>query len=426
MVSARAGLRLARHRGTTANLCTLYPFHTGPGPGRAGPYLGVHVTGGGAAWHYDPFELYPHVLTDSNILIAGRPGRGKSTAVKTFLYRELAVYGRRRFVSISDPKGEYGPLADALGLTVIKLHPGGTARLNVLDAAPGGTEDDLLARQRLLVAMLAAVLGRPLDGPEESLITRAIEHLARTRLTFDICDLARVAHDPPDALISDHVELASLNRRELRDAERPTGFALGKLIDRTLRGMFDGPTNIDIDWEHGPGVVLDLSAVFGDREALPLVMMAATSWLQSAMTALHTQRRGLLVDDEVWAILENEWAVKHLRDRVKLCRARGIANILVCHKLSDLRAQADDGTTAAKVATALLADMQTRIVFQQAPDQIPEAQDLLGLSDVEARLLPRLVKGRALWRVADRAAIVQHVVGEAELAITDTDAAMTA
>jgi hypothetical protein len=190
--------------------------------------------------------------------------------------------------------------------------------------------------------------------------------------------------------------------------------------------MFDGPTNVTIDWEHGPGVVLDLSAVFGDREALPLVMMAATSWLQSAMTALHSQRRGLLVDDEVWAVLENEAAVKHLRDRVKLCRSRGIANILVCHKLSDLRAQADDGTSAAKVATALLADMQTRIIFQQAPDQIPEAQDLLGLSDVEARLLPRLVKGRALWRVADRAAIVHHVVGEEELALTDTDAAMSA
>ena len=52
------GLRLPRHRGTTANLCTLYPWHTGPGPTRRGPYLGVNVTGGGTGWFYDPFELY--------------------------------------------------------------------------------------------------------------------------------------------------------------------------------------------------------------------------------------------------------------------------------------------------------------------------------------------------------------------------------
>ena len=87
---------LPRHRGTTANLSSLYPWHTGPGPTRRGPYLGVNVTGGGTGWFYDPFELYGGALTDSNVLIAGRPGKGKSTAVKTFLYREIGVYGAKR------------------------------------------------------------------------------------------------------------------------------------------------------------------------------------------------------------------------------------------------------------------------------------------------------------------------------------------
>src|SRR5690606_511495 len=80
-----SGLVLPRHRGTTANLSSLYPWHTGPGPSRRGPYLGVNVTGGGTGWFYDPFELYGGALTDSNVLIAGRPGKGKSSAVKTFL-----------------------------------------------------------------------------------------------------------------------------------------------------------------------------------------------------------------------------------------------------------------------------------------------------------------------------------------------------
>ncbi|MEZ5218173.1 MAG: hypothetical protein R2715_16695 [Ilumatobacteraceae bacterium] len=45
-------------------------------------------------------------------------------------------------------------------------------------------------------------------------------------------------------------------------------FNLNKLLTRTLRGMFDGPTTVAIDWDNGLGVIIDLSAVFEDREAL--------------------------------------------------------------------------------------------------------------------------------------------------------------
>lgn len=421
-----AGLKLPRHRGTTANLSSLYPWHTGPGPTRRGPYLGVNVTGGGTGWFYDPFELYGGALTDSNVLIAGRPGKGKSSAVKTFLYREIGVYGPRRFIAINDPKGEYHALADRLGMPVIKLHPGGTLRLNPLDPAPGDRDDHgLLGRQRLMIGMLSVVLERRLEPAEESFAAQAIAHLANNAPRFDLRDLAHVVTNPPGELLA-HAEFARLSEIEMRTITTPIGFALGKLLDRTLRGMFDGPTTVSVDWAQSPGVVIDLSAVFQDREALPLVMMAATSWLQSAMTALETGRRGLQVDDEVWALLANEWTVRHLQARLKLCRHWGICNILVCHRLSDLRAQAADGTAAQKLATGLLGDTGTRIFFQQASDQVADATELLGLTEEEARHLPRLVKGRALWRVGEHAAIVHHVLSPAEMEFCDTDQAMVA
>ena len=421
-----AGLALPRHRGTTANLSSLYPWHTGPGPTRRGPYLGVNVTGGGTGWFYDPFELYGGALTDSNVLVAGRPGKGKSTAVKTFLYREVGVYGQRRFIAINDPKGEYKALGERLDMPIIKLHPGGAHRLNPLDPAPGDRDDrGLLGRQRLMTGMLTVVLERRLEPAEESLVTQAIAHLADHGERFDLADLARVVGDPPGELLA-KAEFARLNEIELRSAAMPVRFALGKLLDRTLRGMFDGPTNVSVDWDQGAGVVIDLSAVFQDREALPLVMMAATSWLQSAMTALAPGRRGLQVDDEVWALLANEWTVRHLQARLKLCRHWGICNILVCHRLSDLRAQSADGTAAHKVAAGLLGDTGTRIFFQQASDQVADATELLGLTEEEARHLPRLVRGRALWRVGEHAAIVHHVLSAAEAPFCDTDQAMVA
>ncbi len=250
-----SGLVLPRHRGTTANLASLYPWHTGPGPTTRGPYLGVNVTGGGTGWFYDPFELYGGALTDSNVLIAGRPGKGKSTAVKTFLYREIGVYGQRRFIAINDPKGEYGALGERLGMPIIKLHPGGRHRLNPLDPAPGDKDDaGLLGRQRLVTGMLAVVLERRLEPAEESLVAQSIGHLAESGERFDLADLARIIGDPPGELLA-NADIGRLSEIELRTAVMPIRFALGKLLDRTLRGMFDGPTNVSVDWDTGPGVV---------------------------------------------------------------------------------------------------------------------------------------------------------------------------
>ena len=141
----------------------------------------------------------------------------------------------------------------------------------------------------------------------------------------------------------------------------------------------------------GQGVVIDLSSVFSNPEALPLVQMAAASTLAGQMANLPAQgRRGILVDDEVWATMASERAAKTLQSRLKLCRLWGIWNILITHRLSDLNAQADSGTSASKVAEGLLADVQTRVVFRQATDQLAATGELLRMNDRLVELLPRL------------------------------------
>ncbi|MEM1332748.1 MAG: hypothetical protein AAGG08_04740, partial [Actinomycetota bacterium] len=156
---------------------------------------------------------------------------------------------------------------------------------------------------------------------------------------------------------------------------------------------------------------------------------AAASTLAGQMANLPAQgRRGILVDDEVWATMASERAAKTLQARLKLCRFWGIWNILVTHRLSDLNAQADSGTSASKVAEGLLADVQTRVVFRQATDQLAMTGELLRMNDRLVDLLPRLTRGRSVWTVAGRAAVVQHVIASQgpERAICDTDDAMVA
>ncbi len=417
----RRRLRVPRHRATTAHLCSAYPFLAEAGFGARGVYLGTNVLTGGGSFAYDPFEAYhAGIVTNPNMLLAGEPGVGKSATAKVFICRSVGVFGR--WVAIADPKGEYLPLADALGLNVIKLHPGGTARINPLDPGPGGLDDgpdELARRQTTMVgALLGSVLHRDLSPVEDAVLGWAITHLARSGRAVTLADVAAVMADPTpemaDAARSDPIELA----RSVEAAH----YGLGKLRDRSLRGMFDGPTTVNIDWS-GPGIVLDLSAVHQDPEALTLVMIAATAWLQAVLARSDGPRR-LQVLDEAWSLLGSERTTKYLQACWKLSRAYGVANLAIVHRLSDLRAQADDGTATSKVSMGLLADTQTRILFRQSTDQVREARELLDLTTTEAALLPRLVKGRALWKVGGHTAVVAHVIGPGERELCDTDARM--
>ena len=46
------------------------------------------------------------------------------------------------------------------------------------------------------------------------------------------------------------------------------------------------------------------------------------------------------------------------------------------------------------------------------------------MSDTEAKLLPQLPRGQALWRIGSRSFLVDHRLSPAELHLVDTDARM--
>ena len=412
-----AGLRLPRHRATTAHLASAYPFVAESGLPCGGPYLGTDLLTGGRPFTFCPFEAYgARLVTNPNMLLVGEPGAGKSATAKAFLYRSVGVFGR--WAAIADPKGEYRPLAETLGLDVVRLHPGGTARLNPLDPGPDADEigvDELARRQAALVAtLLACVLGRDLTPVEDAALGWALEQLAHRRPGATLADVAAVLADPTEEMAS----RARTSTAELARSVAAATYGLGKLLDRSLRGMFDGPSTVALDWS-GPGVLLDLSAVHHDPEALTLVMVAATAWLRAAMARPDGPPR-LQVLDEAWCLLAQERTARYLQACWKLGRAYGVANVAVVHRLADLRAQADDGTATAKVGMGLLGDTQTRVLFRQSSDQVADAVERLDLSAPEAALLPRLTRGRALWKVGDRTAVVQHVLGGRDLYDTDT------
>lgn len=442
MLTPRTGPRVPAHQVTTRHLCAAYPLLTEAGLGHRGVLVGRDMLGG--SFVHDPFELYAAgVLSNPNMIVFGQIGRGKSAFVKTYLWRQ-AVFGRRAWVV--DPKGEYRSLAAAWGVRPVSLRPGGAVRLNPLDPGPDGEADAGCAdgpadgsaaaiphrpgarmhrRQvEVLASLAAACLGRALRPRERAAADLALVQASASR---GVPTLPHVV----DALLDPAPEAAATirtDRTTLLEDGRDVALELRRLVHGDLRGMFDAPTTPGLDLS-GSLVVLDLSALY-NSPALGVLMACTTAWLQATLARQATSAAPassghvFVVVDEAWAVLANLGVARWLQASWKLSRAYGIANVAVLHRLSDLRAVGAAGSEQVGLATGLLADSETRVVYGQAPGEVGAACDLLSLSETEAELLPQLRRGVALWKVGRRSFLVQHVLAARERALVDTDGAM--
>lgn len=431
--SRQPGLRIPRHQGTTRHMSAIYPWHANEGLGMSGVYIGED-TATGSAWCYDPFQLYADkVISSPNILIVGQIGSGKSTAVKTLVSRSVGMlgngYGGSRWCAIVDPKGEYGPMAQIMDLRQVHLYPGGKTRLNPLDGGPMVTSFTDLAVRRTdtMAALTSALVRRDLSPTEEASLSLAIRAMTKVEQEHGaevptIETLIRLLATPTAEMVAD---LGVADAQAFVGVAMDMRHGLESLTKGRLAGMFDGESTEAPNWDRN-GVVIDVSSVFGDDRAFELVMIAVTGWLQSLMATPEGPDvpRRMQVLEEIWALLGSKRVASYYQSSQKLARAYGVCNIAVAHRLSDLRAQSDDGTAEAKMGTGILADTETRIMFRQPTDQIAEATEMLGLTPSQARTLPTLAKGVALWQVGNMTAEIRHRVATPEKAMVWTDGAL--
>ncbi|HEY4825005.1 MAG TPA: DUF87 domain-containing protein [Solirubrobacteraceae bacterium] len=401
------------HRCTTRHAQAIYPFVAGGGLGGRGVFVGRDASGG--AFCYDPWVLYGDgTLDDPNAIVLGKLGQGKSALVKTLLWRML-LFGRRAFVL--DVKREYGPLCEAVGVKPVSLEPGGAIRLNPLASRP-----EEHAQLELLRAVTMTAIGGALTQIEAAGLREAL-HAVRCSGVSEptLPQIAAILFGPT----ADMAERLRTTAEQLARDVRRAALAIQDLCEGPLRGMFDGPTTPGLDLD-ARLLVLDLHAV-KDSPAVGILMACASAWM-SALLARMAERPGrerlISVADESWKIVQHTGLGEWFQSNFKLARQFGVMNLVVLHKLADLRAAGDAGSRAARIAEGLVADASTRIIYHQDESQVPLTRALLGLSENEARLISMLSAGQALWRVGSRSFVVQHHRSRLETKLTNTDTGM--
>ena len=398
-------MRIDKLRATTAEWRSTYPWHFGGSiPPGLGPTIGVDLLSGKAPFGMDPFEwVRSGIVQNPNAVIAGSPANGKSALVKEMIWWLVGAFGYR-FVA-TDVKGEYLPLAEALGVPVLGLYPEGLAKVNGLENESG--------RLEFAHALAALCVDRPLVPVEAAALAAAVRALPKYPL---LKDLVGVLREMPDAVLAELV----MDRESALTETSALRFSLQELLTGVHAGMFDGETNVDLA-DAKTGFVVDVSGCGSDDRSLRFALLVGMRAVDQLVTS--TPGQTLVVNDESWRLAGNLDTVRWMQHSFKLGRNRGQGNVLVLHRFAELGRQADGAV--GEIASRLVSDADIHIMFRQG--DLTDAKDTverLGLPPSTVELLAKLPPYRCLINARGALALVDVVLSRQMRGLAETNAAM--
>ena len=448
---ASATAPLSVWRMTSEQTPVFWPLIAANGLPPTGAQMGIDLLSGGA-FYCDPFgwvkdDSIP--VTNPNVFVFGKPGRGKSGTVKIFCLR-MMDYGYRVLI-LGDTKDEYEALCRALGVEPFVIGHGLPTRVNPISIGPlghgwAGLDADEAQRRATIVfnrwlVLLRGLVGSqkisgepvPFGPSDETAVSAALRQLtgyesgATALREVTIPQLWQALDEPSEDLIC---ECRYESRRHFHDETRLTRDALGTLVKGHLQGLFDEHTTIQPDWR-APIQSLSLSRLekHGD-EAVGVALLCLNSWGQGMREISEPGDLRIVVRDETWKQMRlGIEPVKSLDSNLRLSRNDADVQVVIYHKPSDPLSAGAAGSQAVAIAKDLLHLADVKVLHGQDKGVADELAQLLGLNPMAQQLVTGWAmggKGRALWLVGERQYKVQTVRTPLEEALTFTNEALKA
>jgi type IV secretory pathway VirB4 component len=400
-------MRIEKLRATTNEWRSTYPWHFGGSiPPNNGPVIGVDRLSGNAPFGLDPFEwVRTGIVQNPNAVIAGAPANGKSALTKMLIWWLTGCLGYR-FAAV-DVKGEYLPLAKALEVPVLDLHPDGIAKVNPLEKEDG--------RLEFVNALAALCVDRVLTPVEAAALAAAVRALPPHPI---VADLVQILREMPKIVLNELV----MDEKTALHETNALRFGLQALMSGVHAGMFDSETNVDLA-DSPRGFVVDVSGCGSDDQALRFALLVGMRAVDQLVASAPGQT--LVVNDEAWRLAGNLNTVRWMQHSFKLGRNVGKGNVLVLHRFSELGHQADGAV--GEIASRLVSDADIHIVFRQG--DLNDARDTvqrLNLPASTQQLLMKLPPHRCLINASGKLALVDIKLSPGMRVLAETNGAMEA
>lgn len=337
-------------------------------------------------------------LQNANSVVFATSGAGKSYAIKLEILRSLMMGTE---IIVIDPEYEYKHLAEAVGGTYINISLASQSKINPFDLpkAVGDqtkVEDIIRSAVITLKGLVRLMIGN-LSYEEDSIVDRALlETYARKDITPD-ADLSNI--EPP--IMQDFQEILDGMEGGADLATR-----LKKYTEGTFAGLFNSPTNVEMDNQLVCFSVRDL-----EDELRPMAIYTIINYIWNQVRS--QVRKRVLVIDEAWWMMQNEDSAKFIYALVKRCRKYYLGVTTITQDVNDfLRSQ---------YGQAIVTNSSLQILLKQSPAAIDLVQKTFILTESEKYLLLECGVGEGIFFAGNKHAAIKVVASYVEDQLITSD-----
>jgi len=336
-------------------------------------------------------------LQNANSVVFATSGAGKSYAIKLEVLRSLMM---GTDVIIIDPEKEYKHLSDAVGGTYINISLSSDSKINPFDL-PRKVDDmkpaDIIRSAVITLKGLMRLMLGTLTHQEDSIIDRALlETYAKKDIT-PTSDLTQV--EPP--LMSDFEEV--LSGMEGGD---DLVLRLKKYTEGTFSGLFNSPTNIDLDNQLIAFSVRDL-----EDELRPIAIYTIVNYIWNIVRSELKKR--ILVIDEAWWLMQNDDSAKFIYALVKRCRKYYLGVTTITQDVNDF--------LRSPYGQAIVTNSSLQLLLKQSPASIDVVKKTFMLTEGEKYLLLECGVGEGIFFAGSKHAAIKIVASYTEDQLITSD-----
>lgn len=350
--------------------------------------------------HNDSLIIFDRFdLPNANCNVFATSGAGKSYVVKLEILRSL-IQGVQAYVI--DPENEYIDLCKTVGGTTIPVSLQSSSRINPFDLpkAVRGEEAELGETLRSAVINLHGLFKLMLGSitpAEEGVLDKAILN------TYALKGITLTTPNPGELeppILPDLVDVLKTT-----DGGESMAQTLMKYTEGSFSGMFDKPTNIELDNQMIVFQIRDL------EDALrPIAIYIVLNFIWNRVRAELKKR--FLVIDEAWNLMQYEDSAQFLYGLIKRARKYFLGVTTITQDIDDF--------INSPYGKPIISNTSLQLLLKQSPASVDNMAKLFYLTEGEKYLLLSSAVGQGVLFAGNTHVAVQIVASPKEHEIITT------